>query len=52
MARMPGMQEQFPGKAMDGPNAGNAGAIPGIPWMAPKTVRRCSRRYRTFPATQ
>jgi len=23
------MQEQFPGKAMEGPNAGNAGAIPG-----------------------
>ena len=26
---MPGMQEQFPGEAMEGTTAGNAGAIPG-----------------------
>ena len=29
MARIPEMQEQFPVKAMDGPNTGNAGAISG-----------------------
>jgi len=39
MAGMPEMQEQFPASAMDGGDAGNAGAISGGAWMAqiPKT---------------
>src|SRR4051812_35461933 len=60
MARMPEMQEQFPAvhgwpecrkcrshfrQCMDGPNAGNAGAISGSAWMA-----RMPEMQEQFPA--